>query len=475
MIPSLNEIKACLARRDHIRFMQHCWFYNESFKVGIHTRFICNRIDKAIEDYRNGISTCVIVTMPPRHGKTDAASRFLGARLRGLFPWAEILLVQYNSPKAQEISGDIQRIINSDAYKELFPNIEISRKKHSLEMWEIEGDIGKVRACGLRAGITGGGYQFGILDDYCKNREDAESSTIREKTWQEFKDSFFTRRAPVSITIVMATLWHVDDLVGRILKTMKKDKDYPRFEVIKFPAKDSKYETGYLFPERFPKKYYEESFASLGKYSAAALMQCDPQVKGGNILKTDKIKIVDEMPTGLSWVRAWDLASSEKQRVKDDPDYTVGIKTAREDKKTSVPGLYLTDIYIDDIIRFRGEAPKRDATIRQTAGGDGPGVKIATESVAGYKDAYDLLKTVLKGIRSVTKITTKSDLIVRTSPLEAIFEAGNVYMKRASWNDTFIHELENFTGSSSHHDDQVAALVTGYEAAGRKGVRGLWE
>jgi predicted phage terminase large subunit-like protein len=412
--------------------------------------------------------------MPPRHGKSDMVTRFFAARLIGLFPWAEIIICQYNTPKALEMSADIQTIVKSDAYKEIFPDIEIPRGKSSLEIWGTAGNIGKLRAAGIRAGITGGGCHFGILDDYCKNREDAESLIIREKSWKEFSDSFFTRRAPVSIFIVMATLWHVDDIVGRILKKMDEDKAFPRFEVIKFPAKDVKYETGYLFPERFSQQYYEEEFAVLGSYSSAALMQCNPQVKGGNILKVDKIRIIEKMPDRMKLVRAWDLASSEKERTGEDPDYTVGILMSRVDRKTMIPGMYLTTIFIHDIIRGRWEAPKRDEIIRQAAWADGPEVKIAIEAVAGYKDAYTSLKHALKGIRMVTKITTVPDLIVRTSPLEAIFEAGNVRLKKAPWNDVFISEVANFAGSSSLHDDQVAAMVTGFEALGRKQITAIY-
>lgn len=474
-LPTHKEIILELALRKHLRFMQYTWFYPQDFQVGIHTKVVCNRIDRAIVDFLAGKSTCLIITMPPRHGKSDMVTRFFAARLIGLFPWAEIIICQYSSPKALEMSRDIQRIVKSEAYKELFPDIQIARGKSSLEMWEIENHIGKIRAAGIRAGITGGGCHFGILDDYCKNREEAESLVIRNKAWKEFTDSFFTRRAPVSIIIVMATLWHVDDIVGRIIRKMKEEEDFPRFEVIKFPAKSVKYETGYLFPERFSKEYYEEEFALLGSYSAAALMQCNPQVKGGNILKIDKIEIVPgRMPDGMKLVRAWDLASSEKERIKDDPDYTVGILMARLDRKTMVKDMYLTTIFIYDIIRGRWEAPKRDEIIRQTAWSDGPGVKIAIESVGGYKDAYTTLKQVLQGIRSVVGITTTSDLVVRTSPLEAIFEAGNVYLKEAPWNDEFIQEVGSFSGSSSLHDDQVAAMVTGYEALGKKGITVIW-
>ncbi|MET5115488.1 hypothetical protein AAHH79_34700, partial [Burkholderia pseudomallei] len=83
---------------------------------------------------------------------------------------------------------------------------------------------------------------MGIVDDYCKNRQEAESHTKRETCWEWFTDVFMTRRAPVSITIVLASRWHVDDLIGRIQKEQLRDERFPKFESIIFPAESLDYE-----------------------------------------------------------------------------------------------------------------------------------------------------------------------------------------------------------------------------------------
>lgn len=452
--------------KSHLEYMKNTWNNPEPFKIGVHTRAICDRIDRAIEDYTNGKSTYLIITVPPRHGKSDMVSRFLPGRLLGLFPDNEIMLMSYNQPLAIKMSRGAKKVIESEKYKCIFPEIELSKNANASEYWEIENRKGSFLAAGILSGVTGSGYHFGIIDDYCKGRENAESEVQRETAWNVFSNDFFTRKAPVSITIIMATTWHIDDLIGRIKKKMSEDSNFPQFEIINFPAESKDYKTGYLFPERFSDTYYKEARQVLGKYSYSALYMQDPQIKGGNILKTDKINIIqeNELPRNLKWCRGWDLASSEKERIKDDPDRTAGVLIARTDEATNIEGLFLTRIYIKDITKGRWEAPQRDRVILQTTARDGDGVVVATESVAGYKDTYTTLKSILKGVRVVKKINTTIDLIARTSPLEAIFEAGNVYLVEGPWNDDFISEVAAFSGKSSKHDDQIAAMVTGFEA-----------
>ena len=461
----VNEAPKELARRYHLEFIDYCWLKLDKFLHGKHTIEICERLDKAFEDYDNGISTFLIIKVPFRHGKTDIISRFLPPHYLGKYPDNEVLISTYGADFANEISRASRNIIKSDKYRELYPNVQISTESASVQNWGVKDRLGSTHWVGVGGSITGKGYQLGIIDDFLKNREDAESQTIREKQWQWFTDVFLTRRAPVSITIILATPWHADDIMGRIDSEMKTNDKFPKFETIRYPAFDNKYPKGVLFPERFGIEWYDQQRATLGTYGTASLLQCSPILKGGNVLKTDGIKIVtqDQMPfyTNLKWYRGWDLASTEKQLLKNDPDYTVGLLMAIHyvDK---VPHLY-----IKDVRRMQEEAPKRNRIICQCAKMDGGSVKIGIESVAGYKDTYTTMKEILKGVSSVIEINVSKDKLVRAGVLEPIFEAGNVHLFKGEWNYSFIEECSEFP--SGKHDDQVDALVCAYDMARTKG------
>jgi len=449
-------------RNKHILFMKHCWAGSEGLKRGQHTIAICNTIDKAIKDFQADKSTFLIIKCPPRHGKTDIISRFLPPHFLGLFPDKEVIACTYSDDKAGDISRDSRRIFDSGKYAELF-DVKLSKESSSIKSWHTDRG-GKTLWAGVGGGITGSGYHLGILDDYCKNRESAESETIRNTQWDWLTNVFLTRRAPVSITIILATPWHTDDLIGRIEQKVKEDSNFPQFESITFPAQDEKYPSGYLFLERFTRDWYEGQKAALGEYGWQSLMQCSPVMRGGNIFKVDQINVTDDMPQ-ISWVRSWDMASSKKERTTDDPDYTVGALVGvikLTDKNT---GIVTRKAYVKDIVRIREEAPKRNAIIIETAKKD-IDVPICIECNGGYKDAYAEIKKTLEGLRYVKGITVATDKISRASLLENIIAIGNFYITPKSYTDDVKHEFSNFPAGK--HDDIIDSIATGIEYHDKK-------
>jgi len=456
------------ARARHVAFMRHCWARDTPFLVGRHTSAICAKIDEAFKRFRAGQSTFLCLRVPFRHGKSDLVSRYLVPHFLGEFPDDEIILATYGASLSYGFSKFSRSLVMADAYRELYPNVALARHDRSVEEWSVEGHTGAVRYSGLLGTITGKGGSLLVLDDFLRSREEAESQVIRDKLWDAFTNDFLTRRAPVAIVIVLATPWHVDDIFGRIDAAMANDENFPAFETLTFPAMSDEYESGYLFPERFGPEWYDSQAATLGTYGTASLLQCNPVVRQGGMLPVDKVRVVDEMPEGLRWVRAWDLASSTKQRLKDDPDYTVGLRMAVDWAPTATKGISVPILYIDDIIRGQWEARKRNDTILSAAMGDGEHVRIGIEAFAGYKDAYTELSDLLRGVRTVVKAQLAGDKVSKAGPLEPAFEAGNVYLKRAPWNRDFLTECVQFPGGK--HDDQVDAMAVGYWMHTKKAV-----
>jgi predicted phage terminase large subunit-like protein len=459
LVPSLDQVRVAKAQKCLLSFMRYVWWMPGALFIGLHTLILTKRITQAVEDFKNGISTFLIVELPYRHGKSDIVSRalppfFLGA-CHDLQP--DVILSGYGQKLVEQFSQKNMQIISSRAYRKVFRKTRLCRYRRAIDRWGIMGSSGTVLVSGLGGALTGSGGHLMILDDYCKSREEAESPTYREKTWCAFKDDFMTRRAPVSIVIICATRWNVDDIIGRIRKEREKNPDFPSFESLTFPAVSDDYPTGYLFPERFDEQWYREQRATLGKYSAAALLDQNPQPRGGNRFTVDRIVIhnsIDDFPD-IEYVRFWDLASTDKERAGDDPDATVGSLQGVD----KVGGMQ--HLWIKDIVSVQAEAPRRNEIIRSTAMQDGAHVPVGVEVVAGYKDAYTILKDILKGIRTVQKVTVSGDKSVRAAPIEPIMEAGHVHILRAPWNDAFIDEFGAFPGGK--HDDIVDSVSGGYK------------
>jgi predicted phage terminase large subunit-like protein len=428
-----------------------------------------------MEDFRNEKSTFLIIKVPFRHGKSEIISDFLPEHFLGEFPDKDVMIVTYAADLAYGFSGFARDIVKNDEhFHELYPDIHIKHTMGGIQKWGIEGHTGKCIASGLTSGITGKGYALGILDDFCAGRQDAESQVIRDSTWNTVSNDFLSRRAPISITIILATPWHVDDVIGRIEQCINPKSDkynpkFPPFQVVTLPAMDGDimvhdYDTGelkraqykFLFPERFPPEWYEQQRATLGEYGTASLLQCNPQIRGGRMIKLNKIQYHDTIADfpKVMFTRLWDLAHTEKQTQKNDPDWTSGTLLAYTQRN----GLW--ELWIKDVGRFREDAPQRDRMIRAVTDKDGQGVPIVIESSVDSKDAYKTMREILMGKRIVQPLQTGKDKVVRMSPVLPIFEAGNVHVLRSEWNYDWLRELNDFPSGS--HDDQVDNISAGF-------------
>lgn len=459
MTKTIDLVRGERAKRSHLAFMRYLWRNKKQNLIeGYHTKLICERIDRAIIDYKNGKSTYLKIKCPFRHGKSDMVSRYLPANFIGHFPNDEVIVAGYSSGLVRKFSRFARDLLRDNRYKNVHKGVTLSQEVANVEEWGIQDEIGLVQWRGMSGTITGSGGNLIVIDDYCKSREEAESEVKRESAWECFQD-IITRCAPTVIFIVLATPWHVDDIFGRIDKAMAEDDNFPKFEELSFPAKSSQYESGYLFPERYSRQWYEGMYAALGPYGSSGLLDCDPQLKVSQYIRTDKIQFVDEMPTGLRWVRGWDLASGAKETQKQDPDYTVGTRMAVKWESTAVSGVRIPIIYVDDVIHGQWLGAKRNQIIRDTAIADGE-IPVGIEAFGAYKDAYTTIRDILRGLRTVKKMNLQGDKIAKASSLEAPFEAGNVFFKKAPWNDFVVKQLNGFPGLP--HDDVPDSFAVAY-------------
>lgn len=471
-------------RKDLLEFLRFTWWNPQPLAIGLHTRLIAERIDRAIADFEAGKSTYLVITVPFRHGKSELVSRALPAYFLGRCAshQPDVICTSYAASLSQQFSRRAKAIVDSWQYRKLFPGVRRSSEKDTEALWKVDylqdmgggrsewqPSSGEAKFVGLGGAITGSGYHLGVVDDYCSNREDAESPAQRDSAWNYFAESFFTRAAPVSITIITATPWNVDDVIGRIKAKMSDDPEFPRFEFMRFPAngpaevsgKLIKYPGATLFPERFADSWYSEKRATLGKYGAAGLLDCAPTIREGNLFRMNAIhycKDMTELPTAARWVRFWDLASTKKEIVKDSPDFTAGALVAVTKQGTGANAV--NHLWIRSIVAGQWNAPERNRLIAETARRDGPHIRQAVEQVGGYKDAVDILTEILKGVSVVHGVPVHVDKVTRAASLEPLFEAGNVHVLRGPWNALFEEHFRLFP--SGPHDDLVDAVSGGY-------------
>lgn len=444
-IEEAKRLKVRRMQRDSFRAFFQCYEPTKPYVYGRHTWALIDECQRATEAMERGECYYAIVCLPPRHGKSDVISRRYPVwHLLG-HPDDEIILASHTADLAHGMCVESLRCFRRAAC-----DFGLRPGKQRQNEWTVDGRKGKLQAMGLGGSITGKGANVFIIDDYLKNRQEAESTVVRDHQWDSFQSDLWTRRAPVHAFIIVATRWHVDDLVGRLQAEHEKNPDFPKFKMVRFPAQLD--DGSYLFPERFPAAYYESQKA-LGVYAWQSLFQNDPAPRMGNLLRADLVNWIDaaEVPEGLSWRRGWDLASSEKERMKDDPDYTVGTLAAYDAKTRR--------LYIRDVVRGQWSALKRDSRMEETAQLDAASgcARVNIEAIGGYVDTFNRVRSNLRGTAVVRKVTPMVDKVARASVLEPLFEAGNVYAVKGRWNQDWESEFLAFP--SWKHDDQVDSLV----------------
>lgn len=454
-----------LSRRRLRRFLER-FAPSVPYYFGRHTEAMCARLQRAEEDYERGKASYVVLICPPRHGKSDLASRRFPLWHLGRHPNDEVILATYGANLAHKMSRKARQCFMSPEYGRTF-GLEISSESASVGDWMVKDHDGAYHAIGIEGAITGHGAHVLVIDDYLKGREQAESEVIRDKVWDAFTDDLMSRLAPVHIVVIVATRWHEDDLVGRIKRHMEEDPEFPRFEEHVYPAIDvalgadaeEEVDGAWLFPERFSPEWYRRARGTSSAYSWQAMWLGEPRPRQGNLLRVDRVQYYDEPPEGLRWVRGWDLASSEKERMNSNPDFSCGVKLAVRGNNG------LRSVYIDDVVKGQWSAPKRDSVIYRTARGDGDETVLGVEQVGPYKDAVTYMRRALRGKFIVRTFTPNVDKVIRAQALEAVFETGEVYLRRAAWNQEFLAELAAFPMGTK--DDQVDGTTTAYHVATR--------
>ncbi|MEY2703415.1 MAG: hypothetical protein RLY43_2054, partial [Bacteroidota bacterium] len=132
-----------------------------------------------------------------------------------------------------------------------------------------------------------------IIDDPIKNQEEADSETYREKIWDWYTTTAYTRLEKNGKVIVMLTRWHEDDLAGRLLNLAKTNSDADQWDVLTLPAikedDNNSYDKRAIGDALWPNKYSLEKLkamkASAGERAWNALFQQRPSSSQGGIFK----------------------------------------------------------------------------------------------------------------------------------------------------------------------------------------------
>ena len=293
------------------------------FKDAKHHRALA----KVLEKVEKGHIPRLIVSMPPRHGKSELISRRFVPWLQGRDPYRNVIFATYNEDFAKDFGADVRSIMSLPQYKHVFPNFGL--RKGGASKSRIQTSSGGMSVFVGRGGsITGRGGDFVILDDPIKDSIEANSPTLREQLWQWFTQVLMTRLMTASASIVIVqTRWHEDDLIGRLTDPTNphySSEEAAKWKIINLPALAEendplgRKEGELLWPERFDMEFMEAQ-RRLDPRGFSALYQGRPTPEDGDLFRRENIKYYNrkDLPEDL--------------RIYAASDHAVGIDRTRND------------------------------------------------------------------------------------------------------------------------------------------------
>ena len=378
--------------------------------------------------------------MPPRHGKSELASRRFPAWLLGINPEIEIVVASYNADKAREFGYEVRDIVRSQEYRALFPGVTLKEDSRAADRWNTDSG-GSFRAVGIGTSLTGRGADVLLIDDPIKDDEEADSELRRERIWSWYSSVAYTRLSPGGRVVVIQTRWHEDDLTGRLLTEQSKGGD--RWDILELPAITS--DGRALWPDRYPLEYLERIKRVTLPRHWSALYQQRPAPEEGAYYKRDWFRWYDTKPQQLRIYGASDYAVTDG-----DGDYTVHV----------IVGVDPDDnIYVLDLWRGQTSSDRWIDAMLDLVRQHKPLMWVEEQGqiIKSIGPFLDKRMRESKTYCRREQVASAADKPTRSRSIQARTAMGKVYLpSKATWLADFTSELLTFPAGK--HDDQVDAL-----------------
>lgn len=245
-------------------------------------------IAEKLEAVERGEIDRLMIFMPPRHGKSELASKRFPAWCLGKDPKRQIIAASYNSDLASDFGRNVRNIVGSPEFTQVFDGVSLATDSAAANRMNTNKG-GAYVAAGVGTAITGRGANIALIDDPLKDREEADSERRRDLVWDWYRSTLFTRLMPNGAVVLIQTRWHEDDLAGRLLEA-----EGDQWEILDLPAINKDNEA--LWPEWYPLPVLERIKATIGPREWSALYQQQPQPDEGTYFQREWFKEWEKLP-----------------------------------------------------------------------------------------------------------------------------------------------------------------------------------
>lgn len=446
LAPTATEIGEALWRMSPAGYIAK---FEPTWSLPKHIRLMSKEIRNAVARAKATQTTeRVIITLPPRHAKSETSSHYTPLWFLDLFPEDKVLFASYEATYASEWGWKVREsIIRHSADL----RVRIDPSFGSRSAWYTTAGGGMFTA-GIGGSFTGrGATGLFIIDDPFKNFADAHSDVKREAVWNWYLSTAFTRVEPGCVILIVMTRWHEDDLVGRVVKHGVQIGQ--PWRVLNIPAMAEKVGDPLgrppgvvIWPKVRSQEFMQGIKDTVGAYLWAGMYQQTPAPAAGGILKRKWWRYYRDQPHRNLFdeiIQSWDMAF----KGLDDSDFVVG----------QVWGRVGADKYLLDQVRQRLDFPATLEAVRNMTKRWPQAAAKYVEDKANGPAVIATLKKEIPGLIPVEPNGTKEGRAYAVSP---DIEAGNVFIPHPdneTWVDEFLGECSAFPNGSN--DDQVDACT----------------
>ena len=447
-----NALQAGMRQHFHIFLMQVFRDLHPG-KSPLHQAWYVKALCHALADAAQTPGSRLVISVPPRHLKSIAASVALTAWMLGRDPALRIMVATYSQDLARLHASHCRTIMQSDWYRRLFPGTRIADDGNRvLEIVTTKG--GGRKAISVGGSVTGHGADLIITDD-CLKAEDARSEAVRAELKAWFDGTLATRlNSPGGGAIIsIAQRLHEDDLPGYLL-----EKGYDHLCLPAIADRDERISIApgvlhhrrvndLLDPARQTREELEVVRRTLGPQVFSSQYQQTPVAPEGNLIRMEWFPTYDEVLDRDQYqavVQSWDTASSELGTA----DYSVCLTLGFRERRW----------HLLHVLRERLEYPDlKRAVLRQHRIWK-PDRVIIEDAGSGKSLWQELRRGELPLVMWRPDGSKESRIIGISAQLEAGMCALPV---AAPWLEPFRSEMRSFP--YGRHDDQADALSQFFE------------
>ncbi len=404
-------------------------------------------ISEYLQAVQNGQIKRLIINMPPRGLKSVCVSVAWPAWILGNNPTKRIMVASYSHMLGIKHSLDCRLIIQSDWYKELFPQTILS-KKHNQKSKFLTSQNGFRFATSVGGSATGEGGDFLIVDDP-HNPMHLNSPTMRGKAIEWFEQTFVTRlndKNKGAIVLVMQRL-HAEDLSGYLLAGSG-------WELLKIPVRaesdlffsigNKKYDLKageVLHSLRDQPSYLAKLEQEIGRSNFAAQYMQEPIANGCTLLKEEDITFYETLPENFDYfIASWDTAI----KVSENADYSV----------CTVYGAHGKYYYLTQLLRAKFTYPQLKSAVQNINDKYQPKFIIIEDKASGQQLIQDLR---LEGATNIIAPKPRLDKVTRFASVVPLFQTGQILLpKKSAFSTILLKEITSFPNTKN--DDIVDSI-----------------